>query len=302
MNSSERTERRRHRAVSPIGALAGGALTLLLAGSAYAGVQASGSNSIFPSDSTLMINQQITLEVTVSNTSSNTPPPNSNTVPATLTGTTTVKLACVDSGCVSELPGTLTFVSCTPDDPGVASCTSVDSNTVAITMTAGGVTLTAGELFHDLATITVTATTPVTGGNGDFFTRAATGNTDFSACQQPEGTPCATGAGQGSAVLSFPPVCGDGIVNESFQTCDALTLPGPPDECCPGGAGLPCGPTGQQIGCPAADANGNDCRAANATDPCTICGDGIVQTTSGEACDDGNSNNDDDCTNACETT
>src|SRR5262249_34051315 len=105
---------------------------------AYAGVQTSGSFALFPSESNLAVNDTITLEVTVSNTSSNTPPLNTNFVPATLTGTTTVKLACADSSCLSELPGTLTFVSCDLNDPGVLSCNQVDANTVAITMTATG--------------------------------------------------------------------------------------------------------------------------------------------------------------------
>src|SRR5215468_6264769 len=92
------------------GAAFAAAFALLWAVPAHAGVQASGSNSIFPSDSTLTINQQITLEVTISNTSSNTNPPNMHPVPVSLNRTTTVKLACVDSACVTELPGTLTFV------------------------------------------------------------------------------------------------------------------------------------------------------------------------------------------------
>jgi cysteine-rich repeat protein len=66
--------------------------------------------------------------------------------------------------------------------------------------------------------------------------------------------------------LAINPSCGDGQVNtEVGETCDPPSLPAP---------------------------NGSDCR-----DDCTFCGDGIMDE--GEFCDDGNSNNMDDCANDC---
>lgn len=35
------------------------------------------------------------------------------------------------------------------------------------------------------------------------------------------------------------------------------------------------------------------------TAKCTFCGDGIVQTSAGETCDDGNYDNNDACSNSC---
>src|SRR5690242_12817790 len=147
------------------------ALALISAVPAYAGVQASGANSIFPSDSTLVINQAITMDVKITNTSSNTEPPNTNPVPATLTGTTQVKLACANSLCSSELQGTLTFNSCDKVATGVDDCaldpSDPSGNTVLITMTSG-VTLPASGVVT-LVTIHVTATNPVLSpANGQF--------------------------------------------------------------------------------------------------------------------------------------
>src|SRR5262249_51290885 len=140
--------------------------------------------------------------------------------------------------------------------------------------------LAAGDLFHALATITVTATTPVTGGNGSFFTRARSGDNDFGACQQPAGTPCATGGGQGSGVLNFPPtdtsstsstttttlpfICGNGIIDPGEQCDDGNTVSG--------------------------DGCSNVCTIeAGWMSMCVVvpvCGDGLLR--GGETCDDGN--------------
>jgi len=42
-----------------------------------------------------------------------------------------------------------------------------------------------------------------------------------------------------------------------------------------------------------------NCRSSNQTAKCTFCGDGIVQGSAGEACDDGNYENGDSCNNSC---
>src|SRR5262249_6974970 len=150
-------------------------------GAALAGVQVSVSMAILPSDSTLVVNEQLDLTVRLNNLSSNTPPPDSNPVGGTLTGTTTVKLACVDSVCTQELPGELMFIGCTGLDPGVASCEAIDSNTVLITMTAAGVSIPAAG-FKDFATVVVKTVAP--SDFGGFFVAAATGSNDFIACEQ----------------------------------------------------------------------------------------------------------------------
>ena len=67
--------------------------------------------------------------------------------------------------------------------------------------------------------------------------------------------------------LAINPVCGDSIIDPNVnETCDP-----------PGGAWGP---------------NGNICR-----EDCTFCGDGILDE--GEACDDGDSDNFDECANDC---
>jgi cysteine-rich repeat protein len=43
------------------------------------------------------------------------------------------------------------------------------------------------------------------------------------------------------------------------------------------------------------------CRNDNAVAECTFCGDGIVQRSAGETCDDGNYDDNDVCSNSCRT-
>jgi hypothetical protein len=158
-----------------LGVLFGG---MVVVAPAHAGVQTSGSNSILPSDSTLEIEQNITLAVRITNTSSNTNPPNEDSVPAVLFGTTKVFLACTDSTCAVPLPNTLVVTgACTDLAAGVASCAldpgDPTGNTVLITMTAGGVAIGAGGTVT-LARIPVQATTPVNPpADGRFNTRAS---------------------------------------------------------------------------------------------------------------------------------
>src|SRR5207247_9314020 len=120
------------------------------------GCQASGSIPIFPSAGTvcgtpggnpgsLAVGQEKDIAITVTNTSSTVPLPGTP-VAATLRGTITFTLACTDTICGTQLPATLNFVpvggnGCVSSDPGVASCTSIDANHVAITMTSTGVAL-----------------------------------------------------------------------------------------------------------------------------------------------------------------
>ncbi len=133
-------------------------------------------------------------------------------------------------------------------------------------------------------------------------------------------------------------VCGDGLILEGVEFCDdgdANNELGPctlecelancgdgmlqgDEECDQGAANKPagvdyggcsassctwlprCGDSTTQPPWEACD-DGNTEEDDNCTNNCTIptCGDGIVQANNGEACDDGNSNNEDSCLNTC---
>lgn len=73
------------------------------------------------------------------------------------------------------------------------------------------------------------------------------------------------------------PVCGDGIVNQSWELCDEN------DDRFDGTRGY---------------FSAGECRSPSQTDPCTYCGDGSVQTYY-EECDDGNKIDTDGCSNQC---
>jgi cysteine-rich repeat protein len=72
-----------------------------------------------------------------------------------------------------------------------------------------------------------------------------------------------------------PVICGDGIINQTCETCDGASFPA------------------------TAPSSHGACRAGATCgqDSCTFCGDGIVN--GGEQCDDGNSNDNDNCRNTC---
>jgi cysteine-rich repeat protein len=67
---------------------------------------------------------------------------------------------------------------------------------------------------------------------------------------------------------TFTPSCGDGLINAPGETCDPPGLPGP-----------------------------NPLQPGTCSQTCTYCGDGIIDP--GEACDDGNGVNGDNCRNNC---
>jgi len=173
--------------------------------STAAAVQSSGSLAVLPDQSVLTVGQNEAETIRIFNASSDTLPVGINDVPATLFGTTTVTLACTDSGCTMPLPGTLTFVNCTNLAPGVCSCgldlIDLTGNTVDIIMCPGGVAIPAGGSV-DLATVNSTATTPAP-GSGAFFTRGATGPTDIQACSSADEMDCATSGAAGSSGILF---------------------------------------------------------------------------------------------------
>jgi hypothetical protein len=194
----------------------------------------------------------------VTNTSSDTLPTGLNPVPAIFDGTLTVTMACEDSTCAVELPGTLSFVpvgvnGCVDSLAEVNSCSASGANQVLIDVT--NLTLPPGS-FLNVAVIRVQADTPVLPPeDGEFAMRAASGPNDLEACDSLDPGICATGGAVGSAPLFFPEICGDGILNPDLgETCDP-----------PGSTPDPVFPE-------------NLCR-----DTCTYCGDGIVNN--GEDCD-----------------
>ena len=177
-------------------------------------VQASGSLPMFPSDVSLEVDVAFFVEITVDNSSTNTPEPRTD-VDATLGGTTVVTLACANSDCSIELGGTLEFDpvgpnGCADFTPGVQGC-AVDgsnSNKVIITLTPDTIPIPAGG-GSPVATLRLIPKIPVFDPiDGRFFMRADAGSDDITACQDsdPEGD-CTTGGAQGSTDLKFPGVC-----------------------------------------------------------------------------------------------
>ena len=95
-----------------------------------------------------------------------------------------------------------------------------------------------------------------------------------------------------------PASCGDGFLHASDEQCDA----GNPDDsdACPSTC-VPasCGDGFTQAGVEACD-GGGETAACDADCTAAICGDGVENEAAGEACDDANDVEDDDCNQACE--
>jgi hypothetical protein len=220
------------------------ALVLICAPRAYAafGCQASGALPIFPSAGTtcataLQLGDTVDILVSLTNTSSSVPPGTSisaklvNTCqgglnggapctvssecPASTCGAAVIyTLACTNTACAVELPGTLTFVpvggnGCVSNDPAVTGCAANAGNPlnkVDITVNAAGMALPAAANVP-IATLRAQATAdiPVSMLNpcGLFGTRADTlGNsivTTDAQCSAPS-----TGGAQGSTNLFLP--------------------------------------------------------------------------------------------------
>lgn len=88
------------------------------------------------------------------------------------------------------------------------------------------------------------------------------------------GLTCTNGLCKGQ-ICEQPPRCGDNKC-DAGEMCDGNLK-------CSGGGELTAG----------------ECSRSGANE-CTYCGDGVVQVGAGEACDDGNTNNEDGCNNSCQ--
>lgn len=142
-------------------------------------------------------------------------------VPAVLKAgsTLTVILACADTACTTELPGTLEFLStqppsdvqiqgngCVTSVAGVGSCVANGNNRVDIHI-ASDISLPAGGPVN-VASIRLLAKTPVLNPqSGQFSQRAASGPNDIEACSVLNPSDCATGGGEGSKNYFFPGAC-----------------------------------------------------------------------------------------------
>jgi uncharacterized repeat protein (TIGR01451 family) len=180
---------------------------------AEAGVSVGGAINPIPTPTNIFTapGQETDVIIRVQNTSQTTPPDLFQFLPATLTGVTLTIMACADSACTVPLPGTLEFVpvggnGCVSNDLGVTSCaldlgTDATGNTVAITISGGGVALPSAIVGPlDLATIRVRSTAPVSTPGGEFYLRAETGPDDVSATFNSQ---TASGGMQGSTILIF---------------------------------------------------------------------------------------------------
>ncbi len=191
-----------------------------LTAEARAQCQASGSIDLDPPFTVLQPGDEFDLDVSIFNTSSvfPVPPP---FVSATLTGTTTIQLACAGSSCNPNpllmppefpLPGTLEFLpqpgtGCVAQAAGVASCQfgTDPANDVDIVMGAGVTLAPTTSTF--IATIRVRAVNPVVvDPTGQFFMRADTGGNDIVADPATCGAN-QVGAGFGSLPFFFQATC-----------------------------------------------------------------------------------------------
>lgn len=185
--------------------------------------QASASLPMSTSAFNLVADQQKTITVRITNTSSTndfvTP------VAATLTGTTVVKLNCANNSCSTSFGTTpLIFVpqganGCVSNDPGVTSCTAGAGNTVNININS--IALTAGEALHFVATFLVQANVAPTCA-GTIFEPAGTGAADVvtndAAC-----SPQVAGGGQGGTSENFPIVCSQPTECQLSNVCNSDT-------------------------------------------------------------------------------
>ncbi|MEW6271297.1 MAG: hypothetical protein AB1689_18610 [Thermodesulfobacteriota bacterium] len=131
--------------------LLGMAVGLLLGPQPSFAIQTGASLSLIPSNSGPFISngQTFTVEVRANNTSTNTLPPDTNPVPATITGPITIGFGCVDCECATNndnhlafLPGAAT--GCDVKDAAVTGCALGVGQTLVISIAGSGLEVPAG--------------------------------------------------------------------------------------------------------------------------------------------------------------
>jgi len=181
------------------------AIACIVAAAPNAGaVQSSGSIQLIPSKQTAIAqDEQITVDVYFTNTSSHTPPQGLLSVPATVTGPITIDLGCVDCSCSQQNTAALMFVpggqaGCNSKGAGVAGCAAGLPGEVLINLDPAGVTApNATPVF--LAQITLKNTLPQLPILG---IRAGTGVCSVKACVTPPNSQCAFCSAEGCTFVA----------------------------------------------------------------------------------------------------
>ena len=245
-----------------IGVYAAGAVVLVCGlgvvapPAAHAGISVGGAINPIPTSTILHTGDIIDVTVRLSNTSFTTDPDPFEYIPATLlSGTMAAFLACDDSFCATELPGTLEFVptganGCVSNLPNVVSCAQDGANSNQVNVVIGGAGVPLPErcspptmscvdpTFVDVATIRLKAVTPAP-GTGTF---ALVGFTDLIQDQiiASFGISTATGGAQGSTAFLYPgdpigdPCTGDTDCQSGFcvdGVCCSTACRGPAQAC-----------------------------------------------------------------------
>ncbi len=178
---------------------------VVLFGASFAhAVQSSGSIQLVPSKQIGIVqNENITVDVYFSNTSTQTPPQALIPAIANVTGPITIDLGCVDCGCSQQNPAALSFVAggqsgCTSKGAGVASCAAGAPGEVLINLDPAGINApNATPVF--LATITLKNNLPELPVLG---LRAGTGVCAVKACVTPPNQQCAFCSAEGCSFLA----------------------------------------------------------------------------------------------------
>jgi cysteine-rich repeat protein len=256
-----------------------GAVVIGLVGAPAAqAIQASGSIVLEPSkQSGLLEGEEISVDISIRNTSTATATLALLPNPATLGGTISVRLGSSDC-CGADGSAELEFIpgpaaGCEAKGGSVSGCTDGLPGEVLIDLAPNGVLLPASDAPVFLATLRLRNTVRLPSVLPQLQIRASTGVCALESCVsllQREG--CVDGAAEGGTFVvgtgggvgsCEAPVCADGVVDPG-ETCDDGNL---------------------------VDGDGCD---SNCT--MTGCGNGVV--TAGEACDDGDLDSRDEC-DAC---
>jgi hypothetical protein len=220
-------------------------LGMVAAPAAHA-IQASGSIILSPAKQLqLAKGETVNVDVSVVNTSSQTPLPPGPAAPATLTGPITVELGCTDCGCAQQLAGSLLFVpgpaaGCVTKTGSVVSCVAGGNpNEVVINLAAAGVALPNNSTPTAIATIAIKMNVD---SGPPLGIRAGTEVCGLTACITPPDQACVSCSAEGctfvtpNAAASPPCDCphlcpskivfiGDAAKPDSFEL-HSIILPG----------------------------------------------------------------------------